>query len=484
MGYILKILSPVHIGCGEQLNGLNYIIDSQKVYIVEPEAIINLLGPEKGLKFAQWLEVNSNEIACLDQKFKQQKRKDPKSDETKKLSSELRQKRQNFTLAAFIEKEKLITIEQLKSKAAYSIPVQDSVYKDSEIFPFIKQVYSPYIPGTEVKGAIRTAILYCSVKNDGNIRNWIEESFKKMRKEATEKKKGGIIETYMDLIQAVKNQKKPDIRKKNKLVERVGEIESQLQDRIFNCNYEKPDAKYDVMKFFQVGDTNLLNAGSSLMVSYAEPFNMSKKFRIYYEYLRPGTLLPLTSIKLEDEKSRTVKMNEMKFTEPHKQLMRDLNSILSCCQKFTSDLLEEEIAYYKKHGKKNIIEHLQGIQKLNTIQSPVLRIGKDEGYTSLTIGLAVKKLMPELYENVLIHATKNKSYDSSITKDDFYFPKSRKIVHWDGKELTPGWVQLIPDEIQQPAVKSYKQKEVSTHKKPGAPVNLSGLSDKYGTKEQ
>jgi CRISPR-associated protein Csm5 len=483
MGYKLKILSPVHIGCGEQFNGLNFILDGNKVYVVEPETIIELLGPENGLRFAQWLDINSSEIARLDQDHRNKKRENPRSDETRKLNNDLRQKRQSFTLTTFAEKEKLITLEQLKSKAAYFIPFQDRVYKDSEIAPFVKQACSPYIPGTEIKGAIRTGVLYCAVKDDGNIRNWIQESFNKMLYEAAEKKQGRIIATYMDFIQAVKNQKKPDTRKKNKLLEQVKKIESQLQDRILNCNYEKPDAKYDVMKFLQAGDTNLLSAGSSLMVSFAEPFNMSNKFKIYYEYLRPETLISLTSFKLEDDISRIRKLKEMGFTERHKQLISGLNPILSCCQRFSADLLEEEIAYYTKHGKKDIVEHLRKIQKLNTAQAPVLRIGKDEGYTSLTVGLAVKKLMPDLYENVLIHATKNKSYDSSITGDNFYFPKSRKLVHWDGKELTAGWVQLIPDEIQQPTVKSQQEKNELIHKKPGTPVDFSGLSDRFGRKK-
>ena len=110
----------------------------------------------------------------------------------------------------------------------------------------------------------------------------------------------------------------------------------------------------------------------------------------------------------------------------------------------------------------------------------MLRIGKDEGYTNLTVKLTLKKLMPELYENVLIHTTKNKSYDSSITKDGFYFPKSRKIVHWEGQELTAGWVQLIPSLSDQPTVKPSQEKTASTQSKSDSSVDFSSLADKYG----
>jgi CRISPR type III-A-associated RAMP protein Csm5 len=103
MEYKLKILSPLHIGCGEQLNGLNFILDGKKVYVVEPEAIIKLLGPEKGLKFAQWLEANSNEITRLDAEQWEEKKKDPKSEKTKTARKNRNNKKQNFTLRAFVD---------------------------------------------------------------------------------------------------------------------------------------------------------------------------------------------------------------------------------------------------------------------------------------------------------------------------------------------------------------------------------------------
>lgn len=479
MEYKLKILSPVHIGCGEQLNGLNFIFDNKKIYVIEPESLIDLLGPVEGQQFARWLDDNSNEIARLEQEYRNKKRVDPKSGEAKKLNNELRQRRQKFTLQNFVEEKKFVSIKQLKEKAVYFIHFQDGVYNDSEIIPFIKQLWSPYIPGTEIKGAIRTAALYCTFKDDLNIRSWLKDGFEKMLDETAGEKKGRKIATYRDFIEAVKNQKKPDTRKKNKLVERVGEIESQLQAKILNGKNGNPDAKYDVMKFMQVGDSNLLDSASSLMVSFAEPFNMSKKFRTYHEYLRPNTLVPLTSFKLEDDRSRTKKLNQMEFTDRHKNLMSGLDSILSCCHQSAKDLLEEEIEFFTKHNRLNIVAQLREIQKLNTVESPVLRIGKDEGYTSLTVGLAVKKLMPELYENVLIHSTKNVSYDSSVTKDNFYFPKSRKIVYWDGQEVTAGWVKLIPP--SDPSFHDHTSRENAgtTKTKPDTTVDLSELINKF-----
>lgn len=475
MGYKLKILSPVHIGCGEQYTGLNFILDDGMIHVVEPETVIALLGPQKGLRFTEWLEVNANEIEKLDNKHRTEKRENPRSDETRRIRDELRDKKQNFTLWNFVNSNKFLVVDQLKVSAAYSVKAQGGVFKDTEINPFIKQMTKPYIPGTEIKGAIRTSILYCAICNNVGLRHWLQQALDEMLNETSERRQGRIVATYRDDIEAVKNQKKPDTRKKNRLVERIKKIESDLQDKVFNSDIQKPDAKFDVMKFLQVGDTPLLDPGKALAVSYVEPFNISNKFRVFYEYLRPDLQVILTSFTLESQGSRNLKLEKMGFSETHKKMVSGMEAILACCHRFAADLLAEEVAYFTQSGKMEIVDHLKKIQQRNTPELPVLRIGKDEGYSSLTVGLAIKKHMPELYENVLIHATKNTSYDSHHGG----FPKSRKIVHWAGQKLTAGWVQLIPDTsaISSSAPEVTLEKTPDPTKQMSAPVDLSVLKD-------
>lgn len=466
MGYKLKILSPVHIGCGEQYNGLNFILDESKVFVIESYTITKLLGAENSLTFAKWLEENADDIASLDVKHREERKRDRNSDATKKLSRELRLKKQSFTLKKFFEQNKMTSMEQLKKHSLYSLACQTGFYNDSEFYPFIKQMHKPYIPGTEIKGAVRTAILYCALQDDKKIQEWLKQEL-----EAFSFKHGQDIK----LVANKKNLKEENPFKpkqklsklKETLEKQMHETSKRLQELFFNY---KPDAKYDVMKFLYIGDSELLNA-KTLVVSYAKPYNMSgNPFTLFYEYMQPDTNMSLSSFALENEKNRAIKLNKMGFSEGHKQLMSSLDFILTKCQRFSADLLQEEISYYSQHGKSDIVKHLQEIQKQNTPESPVLRIGKDEGYSSLTVGLAIKKLMPELYENVLIHATKNKSYDSNHGGP---FPKSRKIVHWNGKELTAGWVKLIPDTQTSP--QQTERRNEPSKNEPNTKVDLSSL---------
>jgi CRISPR-associated protein Csm5 len=488
MDYSLKILSPVHIGCGEQYTGLNFILDGSKIYVVTPETIIALLGPQKGLKFAEWLEVNANEIARLDSDQKSKKdeswkerdrnRKKELEEKATELKRKWTQKKNNFNLRSFVNSANLVSIGQLTENAVYSVSCIEGNSRLNELNPFIKQMTKPYIPGTEIKGAIRTTILYCAICDNVGLRNWLQQALDEMLNETVEKFQGRIVATYRDYVEAVKNQKKPDKRKKDKLVERIKKIESDLQDKVFNSNIQKPDAKFDVMKFMQVGDTPLLDTGKALAVSYVEPYNISTKFRVFYEYLRPELQVTLTSFTLEPQGSRNMKLKKMGFSETHKKMVGGMEAILACCHRFAADLLAEEIAYFSQYGKTEIVDHLKEIQNLNTPKSPVLRIGKDEGYNSLTVGLAVKKLMPDLYKNVLIHATKNKSYDSD---HGGLFPKSRKIVHWGKQEVTSGWVQLIPNiPAKKDQIPKMGQTESSDLRKPPMPADLSALQNKFG----
>lgn len=474
MEYKIRTLSPVHIGCGEKYTGLNFIVDNGRLYCVDPEKFISMLNSGLTKKFVDWIEKSSAEIDRLENK----KRALRNSEDKKNINNEIKQKTRLFNLKKFIEDNK-VNLQMITSSAQYAVPVQRGVFNDSEVNPFIKQMNSPYIPGTEIKGAIRTAVLNCALQDDVSIQKWLEEKLKDFQTKHAQSL--ALVANENNLNKSNPHNQRQKLSKLKEYLEKeMSRISDQFEKNVLTC---KPDAKYDVMKFLQVGDSPLLRV-EDLVVGKAEPFNMSNKFPIICEYLRPETLFPLTSFKLETNNSRTIKLDRMGFTESHKKLMSGLDVIMSCCHYFSSNLLREEISYFKKHGKASIVDHLQQIDKLNSPTSPVLRIGKDEGYNSLTIGLSVKKLLPDLYENVFIHATKNKSYDS---RHGGPLPKSRKIVHWNGKEMTAGWVQLIPvsNQAQQSDINDVSKDKHTPHSaKQNEALDLSALAAKFNTQRR
>ncbi len=457
MNYKLKVLSPLHIGCGEEYNGLSYLMDPRKkppqISILNEDLIFGMFKDGQIKSFVTWLE--NERFPNLFYFFKNVL------------------KDNNFSLQ-----------NQLRQKAIYTIPSYAGQEKLKNINSFIKQMQHPYIPGTEIKGAIRTAVLYCSLRDQRKLNEWLVNSIKDF---------GSKFNIEIDLVKNKKNlgEKNPNNEReslgniKKKLEDEMSKITKELQERTLNTNAK--DAKFDIMKYVQVGDSELLDAGKYLTVSYVKPFNISKEPSIFYEYIKPDTEISLSTLTLESTKSLKGKLDHMGFDDNQKNIVSGMDQILKYCYRFSNDLLDEEISFFNNQdnikfkspeGKQRILNHLNEIKSLNKSESPVLRIGKDEGYNSLTVGLAVKKLDNDLYENVLIHATKNKSYDSEHGGP---LPKSRKIVYWNGVETTAGWVKLIPEidsASQQASEKNPADQKVQAHQ-PAPPADLSMLASKF-----
>ncbi|HQM01459.1 MAG TPA: type III-A CRISPR-associated RAMP protein Csm5 [Ruminococcus flavefaciens] len=127
----VKTLAPVHIASGKKINKLEYVYskDSKTVYVMDMIKFSGFLVKRK------LTDVFINRIQSGDK---------------------------TFSLASFLN-EKAITENEYKQFAAYSYK-NDNVSvspNQMEIQEFVKDAYGfPYIPGSSIKGALRTAIAY------------------------------------------------------------------------------------------------------------------------------------------------------------------------------------------------------------------------------------------------------------------------------------------------------------------------------------
>lgn len=418
MNFTLKILSPLHIGCGDVYTGLNYIIDQHKLYYLELDSIFSTLGMYKD-QYVQWLDQKSNQLFELNIQ-----KQNASNDKRKELNKKISEIKRSFELGAFIQQNKWLNFTIFKEKSIYKIPVKDGLRGSEDIHKFIHQMNRIYIPGTEVKGAIRSAILYHFLKHDQGLYAWLKNKINEFGN------------TNKDNIDKVKNQKRPDSRIKKRLNQGIEKISSQLELKAFYAPGQR-DAKYDILKYLLVSDSELKKPDQTLCVTVATPMNSSRWFRIYSEYCIPGIKFNFTDLTLENNSMKKDKLN---FSTNQKRSVSDISTIMKSCYEFSHDLLEEEISYFSSHKKWDIVNDLQMIQNQNEENSPVIRMGKDEGFLSLTIGMLIKARDPNLYENVLIHATKGVSYDAAHSGP---LPKTRKIVSYEGRSLTSGWCKLI-----------------------------------------
>jgi len=482
MKYKIRVLSPLHIGCGETYNGLSYVIDGDRLCFIPPERFIELLG-DKVNDFVAWIDENANRIDRLENE-KNSVRND--QEKRKAIDNKLRPIKNSFNLKNFI-KDPDNKRSDIKNVSLYSVRLSGSIFDSTDINAFIKQMGQVYIPGTEVKGAMRTAIFYCVLFDDETIYSQLKTQIQNFGNK------------YRFLIDAVKNQNNlrkqlrnivtgsipPDFVRysnwnlgkiKNEvLCNGMEKIAANIENLIFNAKGgSSQDAKYDVLKYLYVGDSNMRRPDDVLSIARVEPFRSSKPFRIYNEIVIPGTEFIMTDLKVAGDRERDKKMDKIDFNENQKGIVGSIGSILNCCYRFSKDLIKEEIDYFERNDKKDIVSGLKRLSALNREDSPVLRIGKDEGFLSVTVALAVKNKDFDLYKNTLIHAIKGKSYENPL------MPKTRKIVQYGDREYTSGWIQITKHAVDEKYSKSSPSSEKKTFSAEKDKVDTTPLFDKYG----
>ncbi|OGP93887.1 MAG: type III-A CRISPR-associated RAMP protein Csm5, partial [Deltaproteobacteria bacterium RBG_16_47_11] len=220
MEFKLNILSPVHIGCGESYNAVSYLLDKrhkpERLSVFDERAIFDVLDDKQKIQFVKWIE----------------------TDERPNLFNFIRNvlRDENFKLS-----------NQIQKKAHYVIPNLAEDERLNDINVFIKEMKSPFIPGTEVKGAIRTALLHCALQDNRELQAWLEKELQTFRERHSQALK--LVGNERNLGKPNPNNPRQKLSKlKDSLVKEIGQISGSIEEKVLRC---RPDAKYDVMKFLQ-----------------------------------------------------------------------------------------------------------------------------------------------------------------------------------------------------------------------------------------
>lgn len=412
----LRTLSPLHIGNGEKYNGFSYIVNKGKVLFYDSGKVMENLTPKYSEKFMQWVEQITSEIEQLEKQRRSERNEQRKRD----IHEKWKYAQRKLSLKELVEKT--ISVINIKNNfyhnCIYAIEAKSRVYDNVDIECFIKQNDKPYIPGTEIKGAIRTAVISTLLQKDENW-NWFKEKLYNFKR---------IHGTSLQRIPGQKGRGVGDIKKH--LVKEMSNIEGELQVKLLRVN-NHTDAKYDLLKLLYIGDTNLKEPSQCLFVSNLETLRINRRFLLFQEFCKKDQTFTCQGFKLDNNKTI---LDKLGFSPEQKFILSDIKNLFQCCYEFSNKLLDEELAYNQFSA--DVKNKLKAIKAENKPDSPVIRIGKNEGYLSLTMGLLVKERDKTLYDHVLCHATKNTSYTGD-------YPKTRKVVNLGRSEQdTCGWVKL------------------------------------------
>lgn len=263
--YIVETISPIHIWSGEKLLPTDYVIHGGSLYAINMDRLIGSLKDEQAKIFSQIIQ---------------------KGDLSMALGS--------------------LNIKPTEY-AEYVIPC--GFQPGLKLQTHIKDTeHMPYIPGSSIKGAIRTAICYNLFAIPEKRKGLIQEIFKRSYSEKAEKEISNFVES------------------------------------IFGSEDGEHSPHYDVMKFLRISDSKSVNS-NFMEVREINVVNRNRRtgIKIYAEVIKSGLS---TSGKLTIDKTLYQK-TYLEYADefPNYKIPTSIDTITSYVNNFTSSLIDKEIDF-------------------------------------------------------------------------------------------------------------------------------------------
>ena len=379
--YQLEIVTPVHIGSGETLNHIDgYYANGQWYYInldrvlAHPSADLNALTSEMGRRDFRW-------------------------------EHHLRQR--NIDPAEV---------------SMYSLSCPQSP-EEVEIREVIKGIHAqPFIPGSTLKGAIRTALL-------GEILSVNDNVYEKSHKHLNELIAQGS---------------------------RGNPRREQPARRIETFAFGR-DPNRDLFRALQVSDTGLLK-NDTLEIGMAwtmtlnrnnelvQKVDRGREYKNFVQQIQAGQHLTFT-LKIDDLLFRDREKQRLGFNDLQQETLQDIAEV---CRSATDQLVKREwdfFSYYRLPEIANTYDRLISLNNTLPEGAFLLQIGWGTGYNANTVtdiftdGAEATVDRMDLRERFRLGESRSRrgAYDGRE------FPKTRRILYRGQNPIAPlGWVKILP----------------------------------------
>ena len=380
--YQLQTLTPVHIGSGETLNFMDgcyangrwYRIDLDKV-LAHPSTDLNALTSEmaqRGFRWERYLRQHGSGLSEL---------------------------------------------------SAYSLLCPQSP-EEVEIREAIKTVHNhPYIPGSTLKGAIRTALL------------------------------GEILNENSDIYSETLNQLENLIDQGPRGNPRREQPARQIENLTFGR-----DPNRDIFRALQVSDTmpldsDSLEIGMAWIVTLNQNDRLVQKtdrgqeYKNFVQQIQYGQNFTFT-LKIDELLFREREKTRLGFSDTQKEILQDIAEV---CRSDADALMQSEqdfFDYYNLSEIANFYDKLIGLNNTLPEGAFLLQIGWGTGYHANTVTslFTNDKESPEDLQMDLRERFKlGESRSRRGNYDEREFPKTRRILYRGQNPIAPlGWVKISP----------------------------------------
>lgn len=459
MKLILKTLSPLHIGTGNALEPFEYIAENEMFHRLDTSEAFRI-AYERHENFPElyssWIQKTTNEIIQLDNS------RNNSGDKNKKLAV----LRKNFNFSHFCInqlKDKTLKEEIEKNGLKYTCSMPYGLQDKKQVSECIKTSDSlPYIPGSSIKGFIRTVLM--------------TESFMQF----------GPNKKLTMLNSALETVRKNDFREIKKLDEKISE-------EIFCCRNTKfnrgDTERLDLMKFIVISDVSLVDTGrkssdymSVLPVNLYLSNNLPQTQTNCYEVVNPGINFSFEIKVKYQELIKVYKQSQtpnakywIDFREKFKNLFNldpatlnnsnaekliidaifsKINSFIARIKTADGSWLADMERFSSKDTKGKLqFNHISSFISKNLNHANILNIGWGTGFPTKTVFTALqndpalKHIVEEIFILLKIGVPKSTKSTEFTAPNLKHFPKSKS--YYAGAEYTPvfptGWVAVFPE---------------------------------------
>lgn len=354
---------------------------------------------------------------------------------------EMENTKSKFDLLDFINSKLNINIEDIEKER---FAINGQIGKE-QIRKSISSLGKQFIPGSSIKGAIRTAIIYDWLLNSQNGIDFLEGLKKKINdlfkinqeffedKQIREFEKSKKSKQILSLISKGDKYKDPSDEGFNE--ENIFGLPRSLN------GYES--------RFIQISDSELIEHGNKEILQ----LNRIK--------LALGTdVVKLWSevIKSETEASFSINIiRKFQREELKKFNSREIIELFDAINKFSKSCIENEIEQLKNIKKNNALSYESSINWYNDLKKlitesdnnfAVLRVGSGKTYFDNSIGLSLKyndnDTFTKFRKLLRLGFDRNGNFAN-------YFPSTRTIFvdTESGEDMPVGWIVIYPEDKEQ-----------------------------------
>ena len=371
--YQLKTITPVHIGTGETLSQIDGFYDNGRWHRIDIDAVLAAI-PES--------ELNRLTIAMG---------------------------QRNFQWQGYLPTN--------QPSARYTLPCPEDP-QETEIREAIKHPSSrPMIPGSSIKGAIRTALLWDLI-GDSN-----QEPFK-------------YSVNYL----------KEQLRRKPNRSWAGQEIERHTLGK---------DPNHDLMRVVQVSDTapisiDALEMGVAWTVTLNQRGDLVQKkegnreYKMFAEQIRAEQTFDF-SIKIDKSLFRGREKSELGYSNQQERVVCE--KLAGTCNLMAEWLAYEEAKFYEYYRLPELANFYESLSsQIDNLQDGafILQIGWGTGYLPKT----VTGLLTGDDNDLMMKLRRHYRLGRSRSGGDYYddeFPKTRRVLYDRQRPKFPlGWVQITP----------------------------------------